>query len=128
MRVLLDTQAFIQAIMKDAASTLPNRVKRILLDPENRRELSVISLSEIALKTSKRKLDLSSAQIRTGIRDLIVDLVPVRPEYVWNLFTLPLHHSDPNDRLLIAHALTEDIPIVSGDREFKNYRGLKVIW
>ncbi len=44
------------------------------------------------------------------------------------LFQLPLHHSDPIDRILIATALVEDIPIIGGDRLFKRYTGLKIIW
>lgn len=44
------------------------------------------------------------------------------------MFDLPLHHRDPFDRMLIATALSEDVPIVSLDSEFKAYWGLKVIF
>ena len=40
---------------------------------------------------------------------------------------MPLHHRDPFDRMLIANALAEGIPIVTRDREFSAYRGLNVI-
>jgi PIN domain nuclease of toxin-antitoxin system len=43
------------------------------------------------------------------------------------MFELPLHHRDPFDRMLIATALSEGVPIISQDGEFKSYRGLKVI-
>jgi PIN domain nuclease of toxin-antitoxin system len=39
-----------------------------------------------------------------------------------------LHHRDPFDRMLIATALAENIPIVAAERSFKRYRALKVIW
>jgi PIN domain nuclease of toxin-antitoxin system len=41
---------------------------------------------------------------------------------------LPAHHGDPFDRMLIATALAEDIAIVARDREFRKYKGLRVIW
>jgi PIN domain nuclease of toxin-antitoxin system len=47
---------------------------------------------------------------------------------VYKLFGLPQHHRDPFDRMLIATALAEDIPVVTSDRRFKDYRGLRVIW
>jgi len=43
------------------------------------------------------------------------------------MFELPLHHRDPFDRMLIATALFEGVPIISQDSEFKTYRGLRVI-
>jgi PIN domain nuclease of toxin-antitoxin system len=43
------------------------------------------------------------------------------------MFDLPLHHRDPFDRMLIATALSEAVPIITADVEFKGYRGLKVI-
>lgn len=44
------------------------------------------------------------------------------------LFGLPAYHGDPFDRMLIATALAEDVAIVAGDREFKKYKGVRVIW
>ena len=41
---------------------------------------------------------------------------------------LPRHHRDPFDRMLIATALAEEIPLIGSDRLFKRYKGLKVIW
>jgi PIN domain nuclease of toxin-antitoxin system len=41
---------------------------------------------------------------------------------------LPLHHRDPFDRMLIATAMVEGIPLVGSERKFKSYKGLKIIW
>jgi len=44
------------------------------------------------------------------------------------LFDLPLHHTDPFDRQIVAQALAEDIPVVTADEAFRRYSGIKVIW
>ena len=128
MRVLLDTQAFVYAIDENQHHKLPGKARRALLDPETTRELSAASVSEIALKAARRRLAITENQIRQGLKHLNADILPVRPEHVLRLFQLPLHHSDPIDRILIATALVEDIPIIGGDWLFKRYSGLKIIW
>ena len=67
-------------------------------------------------------------EVRQAARDLRLTTLPFSTEHAYTLFRLPMHHRDPFDRMLIATALTEKIPIISGDRNFKKYRGLKVIW
>jgi len=44
------------------------------------------------------------------------------------LFDLPLHHSDPFDRLILAQALGEKIPVVTADEKLSLYRGLRMVW
>ncbi|MBV9267744.1 MAG: hypothetical protein JO061_16365 [Acidobacteriaceae bacterium] len=61
-------------------------------------------------------------------RDLHLTIVPLTAFHAYRTFGLPRHHNDPFDRLLIATALKEDVPRVATDREFKKYRGLRVIW
>jgi PIN domain nuclease of toxin-antitoxin system len=128
MRVLLDTQAFIYAIDENQHHKLPGKARRVLLDPENARELSAASVSEIALKVARRRLGITENQLCQGLKLLNTEILPVKREHVLRLFRLPLHHSDPIDRILIAVALAEDIPIVGGDRLFARYQGLKIIW
>lgn len=55
-------------------------------------------------------------------------ILPFTLQHAYRLFSLPLHHRDPFDRMLIATALVEDIPLAGSDKEFKKYRGLRVIW
>jgi PIN domain nuclease of toxin-antitoxin system len=129
VRVLLDTQIiYLSAGTPLLEANLSERVKRLLADPETDRVLSSVSITEIAIKTSGGKLVMSDNEVRQATRDLRLTLMPFTAEHAYTLFHLPMHHRDPFDRMLIATALTEKIPIISGDRNFKKYRGLKVIW
>lgn len=92
------------------------------------REISVISLSEIAIKTSVGKLTFSYKDVTSGIADLKARVLPYTLEHSSRLFGLPLLHSDPFDRQIIAQALAENLPVVTADEKFNLYEGLKVIW
>jgi PIN domain nuclease of toxin-antitoxin system len=50
------------------------------------------------------------------------ELLPLQPQYILKLEELPYHHRDPFDRILIASALSEKMPIVSVDENFKRYQ------
>jgi PIN domain nuclease of toxin-antitoxin system len=126
VRVLLDTSAFIFSVQ--APDRLSRRAYSVLNDPENIRELSVVSLMEIAVKAALGKLNLSAANARQAIDDLDLRVLPVSAEHAFHLFGVPNHHRDPFDRQIIAQALFEGIPVVTSDRNFALYRGLKVIW
>ena len=60
------------------------------------------------------------------IRDRTV--IAFEPRHAYRLFTLPMHHGDPFDRMIIATALVEDVPLIGGDRQFARYKGLQAIW
>ena len=92
------------------------------------REISALSLSEIAIKNSVGKLTFSKADVTTGLSDLRVRVLPFSFDHALEFFDLPPHHSDPFDRQIIAQALSEDIPVVTCDDRFRLYHGLKVIW
>ena len=91
-------------------------------------EVSALSLVEIAIKHNSRKLDASEHVVRTTLDDLDAHVLPYTAAHAFRNFLLPLHHKDPFDRMLIAQALAEDIPIVTPDESFRKYKGLKVIW
>ena len=55
-------------------------------------------------------------------------MLPYTEDHALRLFDLPLHHPDPFDRQIIAQALAENIAVVTPDREFRLYKGLKTIW
>jgi PIN domain nuclease of toxin-antitoxin system len=92
------------------------------------REMSVVSLSEIAIKLSIGKLAFGKEEVIQGIADLQLRLLPYTADHAFRLFSLPLHHTDPFDRQIIVQALAEDIPVVTADEKFHLYKGLKVIW
>ena len=60
--------------------------------------------------------------------DLQLHLLPFTADHALGMFDLPLHHRDPFDRQIIAQALTENIPVVTCDEQFRLYKSLKVIW
>ncbi len=126
MRLLLDTVILIYAV--ESPELLSKRAMSSLKNPDNIRELSSISLAEIAIKSSAGKLKLSVGMLRQALEDLSVRVLPYTARHAFELFALDLHHRDPFDRQIIAQALSEEIPIVSSDEKFHLYEGLKVIW
>jgi PIN domain nuclease of toxin-antitoxin system len=126
VRLLLDTAVLIFAV--EAPDRLSRRAAAALKNPENVRELSSISLAEIAVKSSLGKLGISAPLARQALDDLDVRVLPFTSDHAFRLFELPAHHRDPFDRQIIAQALSEDIAVVTPDRQFSIYRGLKLIW
>jgi len=126
VRVLLDTVTFIWAV------SAPERISRaatsVLADAETVREISVVSLSEIAIKQARGKLVFDKDDLQRGVADLQVRILPYTEKHAYGLFDLPLHHADPFDRQIIAQALAEGIPVVTSDRSFALYKDLRVIW
>jgi PIN domain nuclease of toxin-antitoxin system len=126
MRVLLDTVTFVWAVIS------PERVSRkalaILGDGGTLRQLSTISLTEIAIKQARGKLTFDKGAIMRGVEDLQLQILPYTSKHAYGLFDLPLHRADPFDRQIVAQALAEDVPVVTSDRAFGLYRNLKILW
>jgi PIN domain nuclease of toxin-antitoxin system len=122
MKVLLDTHAFLWFI--EGSSNLSTAARGLIETSSNQSLLSVASLWEMAIKISLGRLRLGQPfelLIReqldlNGIETLAIDL-----SHVAAVVTLPFHHRDPFDRLLIAQAIVEDIPLVSVDSAFDAY-------
>lgn len=125
MRVLLDTQVLFMAA---TGAQFSKRVQSVLASLDNELLLSSISILEIALKHARKKIDMPEALVRQAVQDLALTLVAFEPLHAYRLFTLPMHHGDPFDRMIIATALSEDVPLIGGDRQFARYKGLQVIW
>jgi PIN domain nuclease of toxin-antitoxin system len=126
MRLILDTVTFIWAV------STPERLSRAAISALQRRtavrEISVVSLTEIAVKQARAKLTFSKADATAGVADLRLRVLPYSAEHAFRLFDLPTHHADPFDRQVIAQALAEDIAVVTPDEAFLAYEGLKVVW
>lgn len=126
MRVLLDTSTFLWAV--HSPENLSKAAAAVLLDDATVREISVISVTEIAIKQARGKLTFSREDVLQGLADVQVRVLPYTAEHSFAMFELPLHHADPFDRQIIAQALTEGIPVVTSDGSFGLYGGLEVIW
>jgi PIN domain nuclease of toxin-antitoxin system len=126
MQLLLDTVTFLWAI--ESPERITRKAMSALRNEAAVGELSVVSLSEIAIKLAIGKLSFGKDDVMKGIADLQLRLLPYTADHAFHLFGLPLHHADPFDRQIIAQALAEDIPIVTADQKFRLYKGLKVIW
>jgi PIN domain nuclease of toxin-antitoxin system len=126
MRVLLDTQVLVHAYIGDVP--LSRKVYALLSSPGTLALISAISIMEIAMKHDAGGLKMGAAETRQAIRDLRLQVIPFEPEHALRLYGLPRHHRDPFDRMLIATALAEEIPLIGSDRLFKKYKGVKVIW
>jgi PIN domain nuclease of toxin-antitoxin system len=126
MRVLLDTMAFLWAL------GFPERMSRtaltILSREDTLAELSAVSIVEIAIKQSRGKLFFAKEDVLQGIAALNLRVLPFHQEHAHRIFDLPLHHADPFDRQILAQALVEEVPIVTSDRVFHLYKGIKLIW
>ncbi len=122
MDTLLDTQIILWAINGD--KRLSKKHKETFLNPENRLYFSVAGYWEIAIKVSIGKLKLSKQWQRIIQRELqqnSIKLLPITLQHCDCLSTLPFHHRDPFDRILIAQAIIENLTILSSDRQFKKY-------
>lgn len=126
MRVLLDTSTFLWAVQ--SPENLSKAAAAVLLDETTVREISAVSVTEIAIKQARGKLTFSREDVLQGLADVQVRVLPYTAEHSFAMFELPLHHADPFDRQIIAQALTEGIPVVTSDGSFGLYGGLEVIW
>ncbi len=115
MRMLVDTHALIWHF-EDSPSLSPS-ARRSLNDPQNRLFISVVSSWELAVKASLGKLTLGSpvhemidVYVKRG-----ATLLPMTPEHAMGVQTLPWHHRDPFDRMLITQALQEDLTFLTHD-------------
>ena len=127
MRVLLDTTAlYVAGGISDLVFT--PKVQHLLEDPDTVRLVSPISFIEIAMKSNRGLTPFTHKHLETLVYDLDLTVLPISAEHSMGLFDLPAHHHDPFDRALIAIALAESVPIVTKDREFKKYKGLRTIW
>ncbi|QIR39984.1 type II toxin-antitoxin system VapC family toxin [Tolypothrix sp. PCC 7910] len=122
MKFLLDTQAFLWFVLNDRA--LSQIACDLIVEPFNDILLSPASYWEIAIKVSIGKYEIHgdfATWIEHQIQVNELEILPIKVSHVAALVTLPFHHKDPFDRLLVAQALTEEIPIISVDAILDNY-------
>ena len=122
MRYLLDTNALLWFLTGD--EKLSDRARQLIDDPSNEKFLSIVSLWEIAIKVRLEKLELDKPfeQVFPERLDFNgIQILDITVDSLTKLTTLPFHHRDPFDRLIIAQGLVEGLPIISVDTVFDAY-------
>jgi PIN domain nuclease of toxin-antitoxin system len=122
MRLLLDTHAWLWHFLGDAS--LSASARAVIDDPANEKWVSVASCWEVAIKMSTGKYTLHVSfpvLVQSGIFANRFNLLPVEPRHLEHLLTLPFHHRDPFDRLLVAQATADGLTLVSCDTEVAKY-------
>lgn len=128
MKVLLDTHAFLWWIADD--QRLSVRAREIIGDGNNELFLSAATGWEIIIKVQIGRLKLPDEPqhyIVEQMRNNAIDHPPIHIKHALHIWTLPQHHRDPFDRLLIAQAQLEGLPVLSADSQLEKYP-VEVIW
>ncbi len=126
MKVLLDTHTFLWAVTDE--QRLSPRARTAMSSSEL--WWSVVSLWEALQKVQAGKLPLpqpAGAFLTRELTSSRVQLLPVSLGHVLRIESLPLHHRDPFDRMLIAQSIEEGWPIITADPWFSRYP-VDVIW
>jgi PIN domain nuclease of toxin-antitoxin system len=123
-RLLVDTHALLWWLTDDRG--LSAAARAAIADPANEPLVSTASVWEIAIKRSLGKLTAPE-----DLPDVIFDggfaWLPISAQHAWQVGRLPMHHRDPFDRMLVAQALTERLPVVTADAHFGEY-GVEARW
>ncbi len=128
MRMLLDTQALLWFLLDDPR--LSRKALDCIADPDNDILVSPASHWEIAIKISIGKYGLTEDFESFFSREIHGNgflVLPIEIRHTAILTRLPFHHRDPFDRLIIAQALAEEVPLISSDGLFDRY-GANRLW
>ena len=128
MSLLLDTHSFLWFIA--GSSKLSRRARLAIENPETELYLSIASLWEMAIKISLGKLHLGEPfgeLVPAQLSQNGISLLQISVEHTAGVIQLPFHHRDPFDRLIIAQAQSENLPIISTDSVFDAY-DIERVW
>ena len=115
---LLDTHILLWSLSD--SEKLPQRIKDIIADPENHIVVSAVSIWEISIKKSLKKLEVPDSMIDV-LKENHIDFLPITVDHVLFIEKLPKIHNDPFDRLLIAQAFVEGMTLVTVDSIIPQY-------
>lgn len=121
MRLLLDTHILLWWVTGDRR--LSKAIAHALETPDNDVAVSAASLWEIAIKRALGRIDVDLDELISAIAADGFSELPVRFAHTLEIQSLPRHHEDPFDRLLIAQSLVEGRRLVTTDQLVLAYRG-----
>ena len=128
MRYLLDTHAFLW--LAHQSTSLSGQAREIMADSDNVLFLSLASIWELQIKAQIGRLELARPSVdivREQQEVNQIQLLPIILEHIIALEDLPQHHQDPFDRMLIAQARHEDMPIITKDTKIAKYP-VTILW
>jgi PIN domain nuclease of toxin-antitoxin system len=134
VRALLDTHAFLWWITDDPR--LSPRAREVLHDRDNDLYFSAASGWEIAIKAQMGRLrlveqrDPAQSLAQFVVEQLSLNTIaalPIQLRHALHVYTLPSHHRDPFDRMLVSQSQIEGLPILTADAQIVQY-AVDVIW
>ncbi len=128
MKFLLDSNVLLWSISD--RSKLTPRVRQIIDDPQSELHVSRTSIWELSATVAAGRLKMPGSSIQSLIDQidmLGLEILELENRYILRTETLPYHHSDPFDRILIAQALEDGLTLLSSDGKFPLYAA-PVIW
>lgn len=127
MSYLIDTHTLLWYFKGDLQ--LSKTANEILEDEKKQKYVSMASLWEIAIKVNieRLQLDYPFADIEHKLKFENIGIFNISFLHTQQVLNLPLHHRDPFDRMIIAQGITEDLTIISKDKNFSLYP-VKLLW
>lgn len=128
-RLLVDSHTFLWFVNDDPR--LSKVAQGLIENPDAEVLFSPASVWELSIKVRLGRLNLRPTVVeffKEQARRNDFTLLPIELRHLAPIATMPLHHGDPFDRLLIAQAIVEGVPLVSGDAAFDAYEGLRRLW
>ena len=119
MKLLLDSHAFIWWLAEDPK--LSDGARQAVADPSSIVHVSAATVWELSIKASLGKLDLDGADLLEEIEENSFVELSMTARHSLAAATLPRHHDDPFDRMLIAQGQIEGLTIVTRDPVFRAY-------
>jgi PIN domain nuclease of toxin-antitoxin system len=124
MRLLLDTHLVYWSYYE--SHRLSAKVQKLILESE-KVFVSSASIWEIAIKSRLGKIKANPRRIMEHVDAAGFYELPVLMRHAVNVADMPMHHTDPFDRLLIAQAMSEPLHLITVDSRLKNYSDLVVV-
>jgi len=118
LRLLLDTHVLLWAISDP--DRLSAKASAAIAAEENEVFVSVVSPWEIAIKKSRNRIETPD-DLDRGLEDSGFKLLPVLLRHTRAIESMPHHHRDPFDRMLVAQAVVDGLTLVTADRKLTRY-------
>ena len=119
MTLLLDTHILLWL----AADTLPRAAEEYVLDESNKLLFSSASIWEVVIKRELRRddFDVDPYLLLAGLLENGYEQLQITARHALLIETLPKHHKDPFDRILLAQSISESVPLLTADEIMQKY-------